>query len=211
MTAPATHYHLYEINKFDLIHLKQENLIELAAFKSAIKLKEKSLEIRFRETGDRAQSFLERIKELMKEAHPTIMASSAHQDHEYEFYKNSVSFVDGVVVDENEQDHVICSVCNNFLGGKIFTGIYCSTCDKYFHLGCFEKESEILVPPQREERGEKDTSSSWNMGDIKEGDAKKMLRDKREKLKVEMTLKKKLQLLQPWIWKMHGRNQLKVA
>ena len=174
-------YNLYEINKFDLIHLKQENLIELAAFKSAIKLKEKSLEIRFRETGDRAQSFLEKIKELMKEAHPTIVASSAHQDHEYEFYKNSVSFVDGVVVDENEQDHVICAVCNNFLGGKIFTGIYCSTCDKYFHLGCFEKEPETPVPSPRKMRGEKekDTSSSWNMGEIKEGDAKKMLRDKR--------------------------------
>ena len=174
-------YNLYEINKFHLIHLKQENLIELAAFKSAIKLKEKSLEIRFRESGDRPQSFLEKIKELKEGADPTIATSSAHQDHEYEFYKNSVSFVDGVVVDENKQDHVLCAVCNNFLGGKIFTGIYCSTCNQYFHLGCFEKEPETLVPMPREERGEKekDTSRFWNMGEISERDAKKMLRDKR--------------------------------
>ena len=37
-----------------------------------------------------------------------------------------------------ERLHLKCSQCNNFLGGKVVTAIYCETCDQYFHLPCFE-------------------------------------------------------------------------
>ena len=181
------YYSLYEIKNFNLIHVKERNLIELAAFKNGFKLREKSLEIRFEETENLPQAlseYVEKINKLKEEANPQILPSSSHSGHEYEFFKNSVSFVDGVIVDENERDHVICGVCNNFLGGKIFTGVYCTTCNKYFHVGCFEKEptrgdTGALQLSHQPAEVSSTSPSHWDMGKISEREAKRLLRDKR--------------------------------
>lgn len=131
----------YEISKFDLIQVRGQNTIELAAFRYAMRLHEKSLEIRFKETENLNNSlseYVKKINQLKAEADPKIVARADHKDHKYEFFKNKVPFLDGMMA-ANEQDHVICDVCKHFLGGKIFTGVYCSTCEKYFHVGCFEE------------------------------------------------------------------------
>ena len=160
----------YEINKFDLIQVRGQNTIELSAFRNAMKLHEKSLEIRFKDAENLNSSLTEyvaRINQLKSEADPKIVARADHQDHKYEFFKNKVPFQDGVMA-ANEQDHVICDACENFLGGKIFTGVHCSTCEKYFHVGCFEKEDQD-EDSDYEETGEGNAGSPayYDMGEIR--------------------------------------------
>ena len=164
----------YEINKFDLITVRGQNTIELAAFRNAMRLHEKSLEIRFKDAenlNDSVSEYVARINKLKKEADPEILARADHKDHTFSFFKNKVPFQDGVMA-ANEQDHVICDACKNFLGGKIFTGVHCSTCDKYFHIECFEQEeSEDKEGIYEEETCEEDAGSPdtahYNMGEIR--------------------------------------------
>ena len=190
----------YEISKFDLIQVRGHNTIELAAFKNAQKLHERSLEIRFKEAenlNDSLSEYVERINQLKAEADPRIKPCPEHTDHQYKFFKNKVPFVDGVMA-SNDQDHVICAICKNFLGGKIFTGVYCSTCQKYFHVGCFERGEPQEVESDYEETGEEMVCSPahYNMGEIRyrsrqtifmilfvifsEKEAKRLLKDKKE-------------------------------
>ena len=161
----------YEINKFDLIQVRERNTIELTCFIEGRKIPEKSLEIRFKEADNLERplsDYVQKINELKAEAEPEILAQTTHKDHEYEFFKNNVNFLDGHMI-ANEQDHVICDVCKNFLGGKIFTGVYCSTCEKYFHVRCFGVEDPDEEESDYEESCQEmvGSPSHYNMGEIR--------------------------------------------
>ena len=60
--------------------------------------------------------------------------------------------------------HQKCFQCNSFLGGIVLTTIQCETCQKHYHLHCFELDtSEDGEEEEQEEEKEIQVKSGTNI------------------------------------------------
>ena len=152
--------------------------IELNTYDDALKLrKEKSLELMFTSKEDFLRT-LGKIKELHKRAKKLgeVEPGSDHIDHKFEIFRNEIT------EKSTDEDSFKCSECQNYLGGKIWTAVHCFDCDQYFHINCFElekDEEEEDFPEENLDSYSVLKENEYFVGEIKNDDAKRMLKDKK--------------------------------
>ena len=114
-------------------------------------IKNKSFEMMF-DTTENCQKFYAKLDELNKEAKRVIENGSAHIGHEFKKYQNVIT------LEPQEEDHLKCAECKDYLKGKILTGIFCIDCnrhaklnncvkiiivfDRHYHKSCFEMDQD---------------------------------------------------------------------
>ena len=82
----------------------------------------------------------------------TIHRNESGQEHQWEKFQNAVCRED------QKEDHYKCAECHRYLGGKIITAIYCLDCQQYYHVNCFQVESdasENMQPEAEDGKGKK--------------------------------------------------------
>ena len=88
------------------------------------------------ETAETCDKFYGKLNDLNKEARREIENGSAHIGHEYRKYQNVIT------LEPQDEDHLKCAECRDYLRGKILTGIFCIECDNYYHKSCFEMDQD---------------------------------------------------------------------
>ena len=123
---------------------EKEQTIEMNTYDNNMQLNEnKSLKIKFSIEDDLKETFKQITDLHDKSTHlKNLKGGSEHNEHDFEIFKNEIT------TKENAIDHVKCGECTNYLGGKILKGVYCTDCNKHYHINCFEYVKEIYDDPE---------------------------------------------------------------
>ena len=129
-------YHFFQ--KFKIANFSEINPIEngnnlemITYEKGILEDPSRSFEILFSSKEGRQEFtvFLEEQKSKL-EKFVNVNSGSKHVNHDFEIYQNDYL--------EAPKMYQKCFECRDFLGGIVITAIYCNTCEQYFHLPCFE-------------------------------------------------------------------------
>lgn len=159
----------FNISKFSEISkvLNHTNNLALNNYLEGARLdKDYSFEIEF-STEEGRQTFENNLHERQRITSNLNNAKSGsnHHGHIFRKFQNSITYRNQVDIEVFHQihgqqnnfqddDHLKCSQCEQYLGGKILTAIFCETCNKYYHLNCFELDDDDAEEEEEEHLNE---------------------------------------------------------